>query len=156
MNNKGKNGFFLWLGREAGIEYKACRYFYVILFFYCCVLVIKREYSASILHMAEMILSTYIMGYIQTYLMRDFDESDKLGAAEIFFMILCSGIYTAEARLLGWFDSGKTLLIFVLYMLFAYICANLVNRLKRNYDTRQLNSLLEDYKQKGEDEHEHE
>ena len=152
--NSRKNGFLLWMGREAGIEYKACLYFYVILFFYCCVLVINHQYSASILHMAEMILSTYVMGYIQTYLMRDFDEAEKIGAPELLFMLICSGIYTAEAWLLGWFGGGLVLGLFGLYILIAYLCAGCVNRLKRNYETRQLNSLLETYKQKGEDESE--
>lgn len=151
MKAKKKNGFFLWLGREAGIEYKACLYFFVILFFYCCVLMTNHVYSASILHMAEMILSTYAMGYIQTYLMRDFDESDRLGAAQWLCMTLCSAIYVAEAWLLGWFEGGVTLGLFGLYILFAYFCVNIVNRLKRDYDTKQLNSLLELYKEKGED-----
>ena len=156
MRAKKKNRLFLWLGREAGIEYKACLYFFVILFFYCCVLLINGEKSASILHMTEMILSTYIMGYIQTYLMRDFDASEKIGAAEWLFMILCSALYTAEARLFGWLTGGMTLGLFGLYMLFAFFCVNLVNRLKRDYETKRLNSLLESYKYSGEDENEHE
>lgn len=154
MKTKKSSRFFLWLGREAGIEYKACMYFFVILFFYCCSLLLRGEKSASILHMSEMILSTYVMGFIQTYLMRDFDESERMGAAEWLCMTVCTGLYTAEAWLLGWFADGVTLGLFALYMLFAYFCVNLVNRLKRNYDTKQLNSLLDKYKQKGEDDSE--
>ncbi len=156
MRAKKKNRFFLWLGREAGIEYKACLYFFVILFFYCCALLIKGEKSASILHMTEMILSAYFMGYVQTYLMRDFDESEKMGAGEWLMMIICSAAYTAAARLFGWFTGGAALGLFGLYMLFAFFCVNLVNRLKRDYETKQLNSLLESYKHNGEDEKEHE
>lgn len=150
INGIKNKGLYLWLGKEAGIEYKACLYFYVLLFYYCCLLLTRHEYSASILHMAEMIFSAYIMGYIQVYLMRNFDESDRLGTYEWVCMLVCAGIYTALCWFLGWsMRSPAATGIFAAYILFAYICTNIVNRLKRDYDTKQLNDMLENYKNNG-------
>ena len=62
---KDKKRVSLWeryLTKEIGIEFKACLYFFAMLFFYCMYRVCIGQYYASILHMAEMIFLTYAVG----------------------------------------------------------------------------------------------
>lgn len=147
------SGLRAWLGEEVGIEYKACLYFFCILFFHCCRLALRGVYSAEMLHMAEMIVLTYAMGYFQVYALRRFDEADRLGLFEWFAILLCTALYTGASWLLGWFGREPlTTALFAGYMLVAFICANIVNRLKREFDTRELNELLDEYKHNGGDE----
>ena len=86
--------FEKYLYEEIGIEFKACLYFYVILLFYCVYRWIVGIRDASIVHMAEMILVAYVMGYVQIYLMSGVDDVEHLGLKDFLQMILCSGIYT--------------------------------------------------------------
>ena len=53
---KNDNKLSLWekyLTKEIGIEFKACLYFFAILFFYCVFRVVNGVYSAEILHLTE-------------------------------------------------------------------------------------------------------
>ena len=52
MKNKMIKGFKKYLSEEIAIEYKACLYFFAILFFYCVYLIYNGIYSAKILHMS--------------------------------------------------------------------------------------------------------
>ena len=63
-----------YLTKEIGIEFKACLYFFAILFFYCCYKVMNGIWDAGIIHLAEMIFTCYIIGYIQVYLFRNFSN----------------------------------------------------------------------------------
>ena len=58
-----------YLTKEIGIEFKACLYFFAILFFYCVYRLCIGNIMAEILHMAEMIFLTYVIGYIQVFLL---------------------------------------------------------------------------------------
>lgn len=143
--------FKRYLSSEIGIEFKACLYFFVILFFYSMYRLLKGSFYASIPLMAEMILTTYIMGYIQVYLLANFDEAEHLGKREWVYSIGCSLLYTAVSYLLRWFDRkiGVTAVYFC-YMLLCYVCAFFVYKIKRDMDTAQLNRELEQFKnQKG-------
>lgn len=141
-----------FVGTEVGIEYKACLYFYCLLFFYCCYLVLQKTYTASILHMAEMIFTAYVIGYIQVYLFGNYDEAEHFGKKETAGAVICTLIYTGVSYWLGWFDRKPIVtVIFMLYFLFAGFCAFLVNRIKREVDTKQLNELLDAYKEEDED-----
>ena len=62
-----------YLTKEIGIEFKACLYIYALLFFYCVYRLSCGRSDASIWHMAEMIFSTYVMGYLQVYVLWHFD-----------------------------------------------------------------------------------
>lgn len=144
--------FKRYLGVEIGIEYKACLYFYCILFFYCCYQLWQRSSTASILHMAEMIATTYVMGYVQVYLFGNFDEAEHVGRREIAGGLVCTATYTALSFLFGWFDKKIGMTIgFALFWLFAYLCAFIINKIKRDGDTRQLNNMLSAYKEKEAD-----
>lgn len=147
---KKKYTFMDYLRDEIGIEYKACLYFFALVFCYACWRLLNGVYTAELLHLGEMILTTYIMNYIQLFLMGDFDESERYGWREFGFSLLCCGIYTVTAHLCGWFDRSICAeLIFFGFWAFAYYCAYLVNKIRRSADTKQLNEELERFR-KGE------
>ena len=148
MRNKLIRGFKRYLSDEIAIEYKACLYFFAILFFYCVYLIYNGIYSASILHMSEIILTTYIVGYLQVYGLYNFDEAEKLSGREAAALFLCSGLYTAVSFFSGWFGQGMAVTgLFFFYMLFMYWCAYLVNKIKRTIDTENLNKMLKECKE---------
>lgn len=149
MNKKKVSLFERYLTDEIGIEFKACLYFFCILFFYSVYRVVNGSWEASILHMLEMILLTYGMGYVQLFFMSNFDEGEKLGAKEICYTILCSGIYTGFSFLGKWFDRNLIATIcFLLYMILAYVCAFLVYKVKRSIDGKILNEDLKAFQER--------
>ncbi len=143
---KNDNKLSLWeryLTKEIGIEFKACLYFFAILFFYCVYRVVNGIYSAEILHLTEMIFTCYIIGYIQVYLFANFDEADRLGGREIAGMIVCTALYCLVSFFGNWFDKGLlATAIFAAYLLFAYVCVFFIYRSKRRIDDKQLNEEL--------------
>ena len=97
-----------------------------------------------------MIAAAYLMGYLQVYVLGNFDEAEHLGKRQVLFILLCTVLYTGASWVLGWFDrDGVPTLIFAGYMVFAYGCMFLVNKLKRNIDTENLNRMLTEYKRQG-------
>lgn len=133
----------LYLTKEISIEFKACLYFFAFLFFYCMYRVIGGVYDASILHMTELILACYIIGYIQVYLLWNFDEADKLGGKEILGIALCTAVYTAISWLFNWFDKNIiATVLFAAYILLVYFCVYLVYKYKRIIDDKKLNEDL--------------
>lgn len=134
---------------EIGIEFKACLYFFCILFFYSMYKLLGGSMEANILHMGEMIFLTYGMGYFQKYILADFDEADRLGRKEIAFLLLCVGIYTIASYLGGWFDRRISVtVLYALYMTLAYVCGFLVYKVKRTLDARQLNEDLQAFQRR--------
>lgn len=138
-----------YLSMEIGIEFKACLYFFCILFFYCMFRMLRGSFEASILHMAEMIFTTYFMGYIQILFLSNFDEAEKLGCKEVLYSLFCSLIYTGVAFWGKWFDKNiPGYAIFLGYIEFAYLCAFLVYKVKREIDTRVLNENLRTFQER--------
>ncbi|MGN0426972.1 MAG: DUF3021 domain-containing protein [Agathobacter sp.] len=136
-----------YLTKEIGIEFKACLYFYALLFFYCIFRLVCGRTDASIWHMAQMIFSTYVMGYLQVYVFWNFDEADALHAKEILAILVCTGIYTGVSYLCGWFDKNPlATLIFAAYVIFLYVCVFLVYRTRRQIDDKLLNDELRLFK----------
>lgn len=135
------------LSREIAIDFKACLYFFCIAFFYCIYRIATGSAVADILHLAEIIAATYVMGYFQMYLLGNFDEADKLGKREWGAMLLCSAIYGLLSRIWGWFD-GQWLVIggFTVFVFICYICMFLTYKVKRNIDTKVLNDDLQAFK----------
>lgn len=153
MSREKKKNISLWeryLTTEIGIEFKACLYFFCILLFYSMYRIINGSFEANIIHMAEMIFTTYIMGYVQVYLLSNFDEGEQIKGKEILYIILCSFIYTGVSVLCGWFDRSVIVsIVFTLYMMFAYICAFLIYKIKRNIDAKFLNEDLKAFQERG-------
>lgn len=147
-NGRWKEKFFRYLGAEIWIEYKACLYSFCMMVFYCIYLLCIGTYWASILILFEMVVTAYFMCYVQVYLLRDFDEADRFGRHEAFSTFLCSLAYTLLSYLLKWFDRSLPATgLFFLFMLFSFGCVYLVNRIRRAYDTRNLNRLLKEFKE---------
>ncbi len=147
---KKENKLSLWeryLTREIGIEFKACLYFFAILFFYCVYRLVDGSSTAQILHMGEMILTCYVIGYIQVYAFANFDEAEHIGAREVAGIAVCTVVYALVSFLGDWFDGRIAVtLILVGYILITYLCVILVYRTKRRIDDKKLNSELELFK----------
>ncbi|WP_455717380.1 DUF3021 family protein, partial [Anaerosporobacter sp.] len=125
-------------------------YFFCILFFYSMYRIIGGSFEASIIHMAEMIFLTYVMGYLQVFLLSNFDEGEQLKGKEILYIILCSTIYIGVSVLCGWFNRGVIVSVcFGLYMMIAYIGVLLIYKLKRNIDAKLLNEDLKAFQERG-------
>lgn len=136
-----------YLTKEIGIELKASLYFFAMLFFYCCYRICIGSFEASILHMAEMIFLIYVLEYIQTFLLWNFDESELLGAKEIFAAILCTLINVLVAILCNWFDKRTGVIVgFGFYVLFMYAVMMFMLRYRRYIDEKILNEELEAFK----------
>lgn len=155
MKREWKERLGRLVGREIAIEYKACLYFCCIIFFYIAYLMLRRIYVAEILVIWEIVLTAYVVSYIQVYLLHNFDEAERIGLKELLGSGTGTGIYAAAAWCFGWFEkNGWALLLFVIYMMFVYFCVFLCNKIKRDIDTKNLNRLLAAYK--GNDRHEEE
>lgn len=141
------NRFKRYLSNEIGIEFKACLYFFAILFFYSVYRLIQGSFYASILVMTEMIFTTYFMGYIQVYLLGNFDESERFGMKEGVATLFCSAVYVGLSFLWRWFDRNSTAtVLFFFWVLLCYVCAFLVYKIKRDLDTAMLNRELDEFK----------
>lgn len=138
---------FLFL--EIGIEIKACLYFSIIVFYYFLYQILQGSLYASIVLMAEMVLSAYAMNYIQVYLLENFDEAEKFDIKVTALSFVCAVIYTAISYCLNWYDRSVIATAgFFLYMLLCYACVFLIYKIRRDIDTRELNQELEAFKQK--------
>lgn len=149
MNNKKLRRIMKFWAVEINIEFKACLYFFAFLFYYCSYRRLCGIYNGLSIHMLEMILSTYAMGYIQVYLLGNFDESDRLGVKEAACILLCTGLYMGAAQIFGWFGGDfAPLLGFGGYAVLTYSCALLVYKIRREFDGRALNRDLERFKER--------
>lgn len=145
MKNKWEN----FLSREISVEYKASIYSLCHLFYCACYLMWNGRYQISLLQIAQITLLSYIMCNVQIYLFKNFDEADRLTGQWILAAVICSGIYLFAVQLMNWFD-GKWGLAFGFgaYQLFCYVCIYFLNKIKRRIDSRHLNTLLKNYKEK--------
>ena len=143
--------FKKYLSIEIGIEFKAFLYFYCIVLFYCIYELIGGSLDANIIFLAEMIAATYVMGYVQVYFMRNFDESDHFGIYEASASFFCSLLYAVTSYLFGWYDKKiEVTFIFIGYMFLCFVCAFLIYKIKRDIDTKQLNEELKEFKKNKE------
>ena len=141
--------FRKYLSKEIGIEFKAGLYFYAILFFYSLYRIGQGSFSADIIIMAEMMFVTYVMGYIQVYMLENFDEEERFSVRTGLSSLFCSVLYTVTSFLLHWFDQNiLATVMYFLYMLFCYVCMFLVYKIKRDIDTELLNEELEQFKKR--------
>lgn len=151
--NRRRKWMAIWehyLTTEIAIEFKACLYFFAILFFYCMYRLLSGSTQASIFHMAEMIFLTYGIGYVQVYLLSNFDEGEKLGIKESFYVALCSLVYAGMSFFGGWFNRAVWIsILFFFYMVFLYICAFFVYKTKRKIDDKIMNDNLKAFQARG-------
>lgn len=146
---KKVNALEKYFSTEISVEFKACLYFFCILFFYCMYRLYCGDVTASIIHMGEMILLTYGMGYFQIYALSNFDEGENLRLKEFFYIFLCSGIYTLVSYLGNWFNGNLYVISgYFIYMVIAYICTFFVYKTKRKIDARLLNEDLKAFQER--------
>lgn len=142
-----------FLSLEVGIEMKACLYFAVILFFYFCHQILQGSLYANIIVMTEMILTCYVIAYLQVYVLKNFDESEHFDKETMGRSFLCAACYTAASYFFNWYGRDKAATIcFFCYLLLCYMCIFLVYKMKRDYDTTELNQELIKFKHKREEE----
>lgn len=150
MRSETKKKLKKCLSTEISIEYKACLYFSCIVFFYSAYLLLRKNDSASVLFLWEMVLTAYAMGYFQVYLLGNFDEADQLRKRELAGIFLCTGLYTGLSWMFGWFDRSVWATgLYAVYMLLCYGSVFLCNRIKRMIDTENLNKMLTEFKKEG-------
>lgn len=136
-----------YLTKEIGIEFKACLYFFAILFYYCVYRLCIGQTVAEILHMAEMILTTYIIGYLQVYLLWNFDEAEEIGKKEIVGITIGTILYTLISYFCNWFQHNVYVTVgFSAYVVLLYVCVYLIYKCRRKIDDKILNSDLELFK----------
>ena len=141
-----------YLTKEIGIEFKACLYFFAILFFYCMYRLCLGKTVADMIHMAEMIGLAYLVGYLQVYLLWNFDESDDMGWREVTGIGICTAVYVTVSYLGGWFERNLYVTAgYAAYMVLTYVCVHLVYRCRRRIDDRILNSELELFKARADE-----
>ena len=142
-NHKRVSLWERYLTKEIGIEFKACLYFFAILFFYCMYRMANGIFDASILHMTEMIFTCYFIGYLQVYVLWDFDEADYLGGKECLGILICTGLYCLVSYLGKWFDRNLWMTAgLAAYLLFTYWCVYFIYKTKRRIDDKKLNEDL--------------
>ena len=94
-----------------------------------------------------MILSCYIICYIQFFAFNNFDEADELKGREIAGIIICTLIYCALSYVLGWLEKNITAtVILALYIIIVYLCVFFIYRTKRRIDDKKLNEELKQFK----------
>ncbi|MBO5113824.1 MAG: DUF3021 domain-containing protein [Lachnospiraceae bacterium] len=139
--------FRKYLSYEIAIDIKTCIYFFMILFYYFTWQIIRGSLTADIVLMVEMLAAAYVMGYIQMYLLGNFDEAEKLGKGEQLKIVLASLTYAVASYALAWFARNLiATVLFFLYMVLCYGCIFLSYKIKRDVDTAQLNRELEQFK----------
>lgn len=144
------------LVNEIAIDFRACVYFFCVVFFYSVAKLCEGQRSVEILALVEIILTNYVICYVQTYLFHDFDESERFDGNAVAGILLCTALYTMAGLLFDWFGGSEPVTaLFAAFIAFTYVCVILCHIVRRKLDTRQLNRLLLEYKQnEGSDQHE--
>ena len=95
-----------------------------------------------------MILTAYIMGFIQVFLLDNFDESENFTWKEALKVVCCSLIYVAVSYLGDWFDRNPIVTaIYLVFMFGCYGCVYWLYSVRRAICTKQMNKELENFKQ---------
>lgn len=138
-----------YLSREISIKYKAGLYSLCHLFYCACYLLWQRIYYIGLLQIAEITLLAYLICNLQVYVLKNFDEGDRISASGIMSAVFCSLLYILAVHMMNWFDrSWAAAFGFGAYQLFCYYCIYLINKIKRRIDSRYLNQLLQEYKER--------
>lgn len=142
-----------WLTRKIGVELRCCLSFFLILFYYSAFRLLCGVKEASILHMAQMMLLAYLVGWAQSLLKADFDEIDGFDAKETAVLILGPAVYALAGWLWGWFGENQlATVLFFAYMIGCGLSTFLLCRVKRSIDAKLLNDDLKAFKNRdGED-----
>ena len=135
--------------QKIGAEIKCCLTFFYMVCFYWVYKWANGFTEASIVQMAAMLWTGYIMEWIQQLIGCDFFETDSLGKKELAVIFIGSSVYSLLGHLLKWFDGNIAVdLGFFGYMALAYFCTFAVCKVKRIIDGKALNSDLRKFKER--------
>lgn len=150
MNKKILDIIEKYLTRKIGVEIKCCLMFFMVLCFYSGYRLICGSMEAGIIHMLEMVVLAYLLGWIQALIGSDFDEVDRLCAKDWAVVLIGSLIYTAASLLFGWLDGNPTAtVLFAVYMVITYLCIFLIYKIKRAIDAKLLNNDLMQFQKRN-------
>lgn len=139
--------FEKFFANEIGVEIKACLYFSCMLVFYFIYRIIMGSWDAEIIHMIQMIISVYIIGCIQFWVLSNFDEMDEFCWKVAVYSMFCSFVHMLLSFLLKWFDGNIVAsILFFVYMEICYISYFIIYKIKKRIDTEILNGELEQFK----------
>lgn len=141
-----------WLTIKIGVEIRCCLSFFLMLFYYCVYRLLGGVAEAGILHLTEMVLLAYLVGWVQALLKADFDQIDRIGWKEAAVLTGGAAAYGLAAWLFGWFD-GKTgvVLLFFVYMVCCGLATFWMCQLKRAIDAKLLNDELQAFQHRSAD-----
>lgn len=150
MNKKILDIIEKYLTRKIGVEIKCCLMFFMVLCFYSGYRLVCGSMEAGIIHMLEMVVLAYLLGWIQALIGSDFDEVDRLCAKDWAVVLIGSLIYTAASLLFGWLDGNPTAtVLFAVYMVITYLCIFLIYKIKRAIDAKLLNNDLMQFQKRN-------
>jgi hypothetical protein len=133
-----------YLTRKIGVEIKCCVMFFMLLCFYAGYRLMHGFQDANIFYMIEMVILTYILGWIQMLLGSDFDEVDNLARKDWAVVAGGSAAYSLASFGFGWFERDYAVtFIFAVYMVIAYLGIFLIHKMKRSIDAKLLNNDLQ-------------
>lgn len=140
--------FEKFLADELGIEFKAAMYFYTMFFFYFVYQLSRGNWQADLWVLLQMIATTYVMGYIQVFLLGNFDEAERV-TWQVVAKVICGAlVYTCISYIGKWFDRNLTVtLIYFAFMIGCYGCAYWVYSFKRSVSTKEMNEELNMFKE---------
>jgi len=149
MNRKMREFVERYLTRKIGVEIKCCVMLFMILCFYSGYKLIGGTQDANIIHMLEMVLLAYLLGWIQALIGSDFDEVDKLSIKDWVVVLAGTAIYTLASFIFGWFEANLfATALFAVYMIVAYLGIFLIYKIKRAIDAKLLNDDLRQFQQR--------
>ena len=150
MNKKLRTYIERYLTKKIGVEIKCCLMFFMILCFYSAYRLLGGSQDASIIHMLEMVVLAYILGWAQALIGSDFDEVDKLSVKDLLVVLVGSSAYIFAAYIFGWFEKSAVITaVFSVYMLISYLCIFLLYKIKRAVDAKLLNDDLKQFQQRN-------
>ncbi len=150
MNKRILEFFERYLTRKIGVEIKCCLMFFMILCYYCGYRLVFGIWDAGIIHMLEMVILAYLLGWIQALIGSDFDEVDRLCLKDWGVVIVGSSIYTLASHIFGWFEKNLiAAAFFAAYMIVTYLCIFLIYKIKRAIDAKLLNNDLRHFQQRN-------
>lgn len=140
--------FEKFLVDELGIEFKAAMYFYTMFFFYVVYQLSKGIWQADLLVLLQMIATTYIMGYIQVFLLGNFDEAERVTWQVVMKVIGGALVYACISYIGKWFERNLTVtLIYFAFMIGCYGCVYWVYSFRRSVSTKKMNEELNMFKE---------
>jgi hypothetical protein len=139
-----------WCSWEMKNEFMASGYFAAMLFMYCIIQWIYGEKQVDIVILIEMFAVNYVLSTLHKIFLddeKDYSTNDFVIRATILSVVSLGAIIIAS-KIWGWFD-GMPLWVGLstyLILVISYIMVWILFKLRKKYDTEELNEQLSNYK----------